>query len=254
MFQLDKFGGDSISHGFFTRKGGVSTEIYDSLNCGLGSDDKLASVRENRAKAMASLKLPADALITCHQNHTSHAVFINNKTLVREPYIADGMATSIPGIALGILTADCSPVLFTDKNNRVIGAAHAGWKGALGGILESTISCMLDQGAQIDKIVTAIGPTIGPKSYEVGPEFPLPFLDLESNNSVFFSPSKRDNHFLFDLPGYINSRLTKIGLTKVYQLNCDTYTDEFNFYSYRRSLHKNETDYGRLLSTIAILP
>jgi YfiH family protein len=254
MFQLDKFGGDSISHGFFTRKGGVSTEIYDSLNCGLGSDDKLAAVRENRAKAMAALNLPADALITCHQDHTSDAVFISNKNLVNKPYIADGMATSISGIALGILTADCSPVLFADNNNHVIGAAHAGWKGALGGILESTINCMLDQGAQIDKIVAAIGPTIGPKSYEVGPEFPLPFLELDSSNTVFFSPSKRVNYYLFDLPGYINSLLTKIGLTKVYQLNCDTYTDGFNFYSYRRSFHKNENDYGRLLSAITLLP
>jgi YfiH family protein len=254
MFQLDKFGEDSISHAFFTRKSGVSTGIYESLNCGIGSNDKLAFVQENRAKAMAALNLTADALITCHQNHTSDAISISNKTLISEPYIADGMATSIPGIALGILTADCSPVLFADKNNHVIGAAHAGWKGALGGVLESTVKCMLDQGAQIDKIVAAIGPTIGPKSYEVGPEFPLPFLDMESNNTVFFSSSKRANYFLFDLPGYINSRLTKIGLTKVYQLNCDTYTDEFNFYSYRRSCHNNENNYGRLLSTIVILP
>ena len=254
MFQLDKIGGDSISHAFFTRKSGVSTGIYESLNCGLGSNDKLAFIRENRAKAMEFLNLPADALITCHQNHTSDAILINNKTLVHEPCIADGMATSIPGIALGILTADCSPILFADKNNHVIGAAHAGWKGALNGILEATVNCMLSQGAQIDKLVAAIGPTIGPKSYEVGPEFPLPFLALETNNTVFFSPSKRVNHFLFDLPGYINSRLTKIGLTKVHQLNRDTYADEFNFYSYRRAFHKNENDYGRLLSTIVILP
>ena len=156
-------------------------------------------------------------------------------------------------MALGILTADCSPVLFSDRKNNIIGAAHAGWKGAIGGILESTVSGMTQQGAQIDEISCAIGPTIGPLSYEVGPEFPKAFLDSDPGNEKYFRPSKQKHHFMFDLPSFIGSRLSKIGIEKIFQLERDTYQDTKNFYSYRRSCHKHEEDYGRLLSTIVIL-
>ena len=162
------------------------------------------------------------------------------------------MVTTSPGVALGILTADCGPVLLADCKSKVIGAAHAGWKGALGGILENTIQEMIGNGADINNIVAGIGPIIGPNSYEVGPEFPAPFIAQAAANANFFSFSSRKDHFMFDLPGYIESRLTTAGITKFYSINRDTYTENETFFSYRRSCHQKESDYGRLLSAIAI--
>ena len=231
----------------------MSSGIYQSLNCGTGSKDNKEMVLNNRAKAMAALSLPSDALITCLQTHSSEAITITNNNRNQSVYVGDGLITNIPKVALGILTADCSPVLFSDAKNSIIGAAHAGWKGAVGGILESTISGMRQQGAQVDEISCAIGPTIGPLSYEVGPEFPKTFIESDSSNVKYFRPSKQKNHFMFDLPSFIESRLSKIGIKKIFQLGCDTYQDPKNFYSYRRSCHKDEEDYGRLLSTIVIL-
>ena len=253
LFQIEQFSGDGIRHAFFTRQGGMSSGIYQSLNCGTGSKDNKEVVLNNRAKAMAALSLASDALITCRQTHSSEAVTITNNNRNQSIYVGDGLITNIPKVALGILTADCSPVLFSDAKNSIIGAAHAGWKGAIGGILESTISGMRQQGAQINEISCAIGPTIGPLSYEVGPEFPEAFLETDSSNAKYFRPSKQKNHFMFDLPGFIASRLSKIGIEEIFQLGRDTYQDEKNFYSYRRSCHKGEEDYGRLLSTIVIL-
>ena len=253
LFQIEQFSGVGIEHAFFTRQGGMSSGIYQSLNCGTGSKDNKEAVLNNRAKAMAALSLPSEALITCHQTHSSEAITITNENRNKSVYVGDGLITNIPKVALGILTADCSPVLFSDRKNSIIGAAHAGWKGAIGGILESTISGMTQQGAQIDEISCAIGPTIGPLSYEVGPEFPKAFLDSDPGNVKYFQPSKQKNHFMFDLPSFIESRLSKIGIEKIFQLERDTYQDTKNFYSYRRSCHKDEEDYGRLLSTIVIL-
>ena len=253
MFQIEQFSGDGIRHAFFTRQGGVSSGIYQSLNCGTGSNDNKEIVLNNRAKAMTALSLPSDALITCHQTHSSEAITITNSNRNQSVYVGDGLITNIPKVALGILTADCSPVLFSDAKNGIIGAAHAGWKGAISGILETTISGMRQQGAQVDEISCAIGPTIGPLSYEVGPEFPKTFIESDSSNVKYFRPSKQKNHFMFDLPSFIESRLSKIGVEKIFQLGCDTYQDSKNFYSYRRSCHKDEEDYGRLLSTIVIL-
>jgi len=251
VLQINELHDASIVHAFFTRCGGYSKGGYKSLNCGYGSKDDKLLVSKNRAEAMQSIGLSAEALLTCHQHHSNSAVVIkDNKS---SPYlVADGMVTTSPGVALGILTADCGPVLFADCKSRVIGAAHAGWRGALGGILENTIQAMTGSGANIKNIVAAIGPLIGPDSYEVGPEFPAPFIKQTTANAIFFKASSRKNHFMFDLPGYIESRLAAAGITRFYSVNRDTYAEHETFFSYRRSCHQKESDYGRLLSAIAI--
>jgi len=252
MLQIKQFNKKNIQHAFFTRHGGKSTGLYTALNCGIGSNDNISSVLDNRAQAMKALNLSAGSLVTCHQTHSSKMIVITKANRYATKHVGDGLVTSLPKVCLGILTADCSPILFSDEKNRVIGAAHAGWKGALHGILEATVNGMGSQGAEIDHIVCAIGPTIGPKSYEVGPEFKETFLDSDSTCNQFFAKSSRLGHYMFDLPSFIISRLSKIGINTVFNIDRDTYSDETSFYSYRRSSHKNEDDYGRLLSTIVI--
>ncbi|MBT7730383.1 MAG: peptidoglycan editing factor PgeF [Rhodospirillaceae bacterium] len=252
MLQIKQFNRKNIQHAFFTRHGGKSTGLYTALNCGIGSNDNISSVLDNRAQAMKALNLSAGSLVTCHQTHSSKMIVITKANRYATKHVGDGLVTSLPKVCLGILTADCSPILFSDEKNRVIGAAHAGWKGALHGILEATVNGMGSQGAEIDHIVCAIGPTIGPKSYEVGPEFKETFLDSDSTCNQFFAKSSRLGHYMFDLPSFIISRLSKIGINTVFNIDRDTYSDETSFYSYRRSSHKNEDDYGRLLSTIVI--
>ncbi|MBL6598153.1 MAG: peptidoglycan editing factor PgeF [Alphaproteobacteria bacterium] len=252
MIQLEEFEGRGVRHAFFTRRGGVSTGIYHSLNCGLGSDDDPNAVRANRARAMAALDLPAEALVTCHQYHSAEVAVIDAGALPAEPPKVDALVTTSPDLALGIMTADCGPVLFADTTDKVVGAAHAGWRGALGGVLEATVDAMIDQGARADNIIAAIGPMIGPSSYEVGPEFPAPFLEQEAGNGAFFRAAEREGHYLFNLPGYIGARLARLGLGDILRLDGDTYRDPANFFSYRRSTHRGEPDYGRMLSTIAL--
>ena len=252
MLQISELYDDFIMHAFFTRYGGFSQDIYKSLNCGYGSGDDKRLVSKNRARAMQSFGLSAEALYTCRQHHSSSVVVIKDKKSSEPCITADAMVTTSPGVALGILTADCGPVLLADCKSKVIGAAHAGWKGALGGILENTIQEMIGNGADINNIVAGIGPIIGPNSYEVGPEFPAPFIAQAAANANFFSLSSRKDHFMFDLPGYIESRLTTAGITKFHSINRDTYTENETFFSYRRSCHQKESDYGRLLSAIAI--
>jgi len=252
MLQIKQFNRKNIQHAFFTRHGGKSTGLYTALNCGIGSNDNISSVLDNRAQAMKALNLSAGSLVTCHQTHSSKRIVITKANRYATKHVGVGLVTSLPKVCLGILTADCSPILFSDEKNRVIGAAHAGWKGALHGILEATVNGMGSQGAEIDHIVCAIGPTIGPKSYEVGPEFKETFLDSDSTCNQFFAKSSRLGHYMFDLPSFIISRLSKIGINTVFNIDRDTYSDETSFYSYRRSSHKNEDDYGRLLSTIVI--
>ena len=252
MLQIKQFNRKNIQHAFFTRHGGKSTGLYTALNCGIGSNDNISSVLDNRAQAMKALNLSAGSLVTCHQTHSSKMIVITKANRYATKHVGDGLVTSLPKVCLGILTADCSPILFSDEKNRVIGAAHAGWKGALNGILEATVNGMGSQGAEIGHIVCAIGPTIGPKSYEVGPEFKETFLDSDSTCNQFFAKSSRLGHYMFDLPSFIISRLSKIGINTVFNIDRDTYSDETSFYSYRRSSHKNEDDYGRLLSTIVI--
>ena len=252
MIQIEEFEESGLRHAFFTRRGGVSTGIYHSLNCGLGSGDDPAAVRANRTRAMAALDLPADALFTCHQHHSAKVAVIDAGAVPLEAPRVDALVTTSAGLALGIVTADCGPVLFADTRDRVIGAAHAGWRGALDGVLEATVDAMIEQGARADNIAVAIGPMIGPNSYEVGPEFPAPFLEQETGNGAFFKAAAREGHFMFDLPGYIGARLARLGLGDILRLDSDTCHDEANFFSYRRSQHQGEPDYGRMLSTIVL--
>lgn len=241
-----------IRHGFFTREGGVSQGVYASLNCGPGSADDAAAVAENRARAMAMLDLPAEALATVHQQHTAEAVVVDAPWADGKRPVADAMVTTTPGLALGILTADCAPVLLADRRGTVVAAAHAGWKGALGGVLDNTLDKMVALGAKKKNIVAAIGPCIGHRSYEVGAEFPAPFLAESPENKDFFAPGRREGHYLFDLPGYVSRKLARLGVIDVTRVPADTCRDESRFFSYRRATLRGEGDYGRQLSVILL--
>jgi len=241
-----------LRHAFFTRAGGVSGGIYGSLNCGLGSDDRREAVVENRRRAAAVFDRPADALVTLHQVHGAEVVHV---TAPWEPGAgprADAMVSDRPGIVLGILTADCAPLLFADREAGVIGAAHAGWRGARDGVATATLAAMERLGARRDRVVAAVGPCIGRASYEVGPEFPASFVAQDAANAVFFEAAPRDGHFLFDLPGYLARRLAALGLAAVAVSDDDTCADPERFFSYRRSCHRGEPDYGRGLSAIML--
>jgi YfiH family protein len=241
-----------VRHAFFTRLGGVSDGIYESLNCGPGSQDQSVNVAENRERALTALDLPDADLATLYQAHTAEAVTVEQPWPMGQGPRADAMVTRQQGVALGILTADCAPVLMADAAAGVIGAAHAGWRGALGGILSACIDAMEDLGADRESIVAGIGPCIGPASYEVGPEFPTPFLEQAADNRDFFSPAPRDGHHLFDLPGFIERRLARLRVGGVETLPIDTRADPARFFSARRARINGESDYGRLLSTIVL--
>ncbi len=240
-----------IRHGFFTREGGVSAGIYESLNCGPGSADDARSVAENRSRAMAQLDLPAEALVTVYQVHSPDVVVVDGPWPGEAPR-ADAMVTTRPGLALGVLTADCAPVLLADGRAGVVAAAHAGWKGAVGGVLDNTVAKMVQLGARKSTIVAAVGPCIGQRSYEVGAEFPAPFLAEDAANADFFAPAPRDGRHLFDLPGYVSRRLARLGVTEVTRVPADTCRDEGRFFSYRRATLRGERDYGRQLSVIVL--
>ncbi|MFN3076941.1 MAG: peptidoglycan editing factor PgeF [Alphaproteobacteria bacterium] len=239
-----------LHHAFFTREGGFSTGLYASLNCGLGSRDEPETVVRNRARAMEKLDRPAGALTTVRQEHTARVVTVEAPFPRDQAPVADAMVTSRPGIVLGILTADCAPVLLADGDAGVIGAAHAGWRGAIGGVIDATLTAMVALGARTERIVAAIGPCIAQTSYEVGPEFPAPFLAETPANAAFFLPSPRAGHFQFDLPSYLVERLTRLGVEAVARANRDTAREETHFFSYRRATLRGEPDYGRGLSAI----
>ncbi|MBI3453503.1 MAG: peptidoglycan editing factor PgeF [Rhodospirillales bacterium] len=241
-----------IRHGFFTRRGGVSAGLYDSLNCGLGSGDEPDNVRTNRSRAMTHLGLETRQLVTVYQAHSPDVVEIEGPWIGDAPPKADAMVTTASGIALGILTADCAPVLFADPAARVIGAAHAGWRGALTGVVEATIRAMVRRGAQVDRILAGIGPCIAQRSYEVGPEFPAPFVAQDPDNAAFFAPAAREGKFLFDLRGFVAKQVAATGVKHVGQLANDTCREEDRFFSYRRTCQRGERDYGRGLSAIAL--
>ncbi|MFV3074492.1 peptidoglycan editing factor PgeF [Niveispirillum fermenti] len=243
---------DGLRHGFFTRADGVSAGILAGMNCGYGSDDDPANVTANRARAMARLGLPAGALTTVHQVHSPDVVTVEAPFPHAGAPRADALVTDRPGIALGILTADCVPVLFHDPQARVIGAAHAGWKGAVSGVLEATIDAMTALGADPTRILAGIGPHIGRDSYEVGPEFRDRFLSLDPAHHRLFRPSTRDGHWMFDIGAYVEGRLRTAGVTQVAATGLDTLAREDLFYSYRRACLRNEPDYGRGLSAICI--
>jgi YfiH family protein len=239
-----------IRHGFFSRQGGVSEGVYATLNCGYGSGDDAAKVTENRARAMAQIELDRDRLVTAYQCHSAEVAVVETPWEREAAPKVDGLVTREPKLGLGILTADCAPVLMADAKGRAIGAAHAGWRGALDGILEATIEAMIGLGARREAIVVGIGPMIGQRSYEVGPEFPAPFLEQSEDNGDFFYPARREGHFMFDLKGYIARRLGRAGLGRVQILPCDTCAEENRFYSYRRACLRGESAYGRGLSVI----
>jgi len=240
-----------LRHAFFTRAGGVSDGVYDSLNGGLGSRDDPANVAENRRRMAEQLGVAPSHFLNVHQIHSPDAIVAAAPWETSTRPKADAIVTRAEGLAIGITTADCGPILFVDPKARVIGAAHAGWKGAITGILESTIDAMEELGAERNSMIAAIGPLIRQPSYEVGSEFVERFLDADAGNALFFLPGERDGHAMFDLPGFIRMRLEKAGVLMIDDLGVDTYADE-RFYSYRRSVHRKEPDYGRLVHAIAL--
>lgn len=243
---------EGVRHAFFTRQGGASGGIYASLNGGLGSGDSREAVLENRRRMAATLGVAPEALVSLHQIHSPDILTLEEPFSMSERPKADGMVTRTKGIALGVLSADCGPVLFADREAQVIGACHSGWKGALAGVVEATIAAMEAIGAAKKNIAVAVGPTIGPKSYEVSASFRDGFLAAEAGNAHFFKEASREGHAMFDLPGYIVSRAERAGAGTVADLGLDTYADPERFYSYRRATHRGEPDYGRLVSAIAL--
>ena len=239
-----------IKHGFSTRQGGYSSGIFSSLNCGLGSGDDIALVTKNRARVADEMGVAHTHLVSSYQVH-SPDVMIVDTPFVERPKV-DGLVTNKLAIALGILTADCGPVLFADHQAGVIGACHAGWKGALTGVTDRTVEAMESLGANRKNIVAVLGPTISQKAYEVGPEFPKPFLQQNNAHQKYFIPSVKSDHYMFDLPAYLIDRMQVYGVGQAVDLALCTYADAERFFSYRRTTHLQEKDYGRLISTIAL--
>ncbi|MBD8907389.1 peptidoglycan editing factor PgeF [Methylorubrum zatmanii] len=242
-----------IRHAFFTRQGGVSEGLYASLNGGIGSQDDPARVAENRARMCAQLGLPAANLVSLYQVHSAEVVTVEAPFPLAERPKADAMVTRVPGLALGIATADCGPILFADPENHVVGAAHAGWKGALGGVVDATVAAMEALGAVRKKIVAVLGPTISQASYEVGADFEARFRAEVPDSAQFFREG-RPGHAQFDLPAFILARLAQAEVGEAVSLGLCTYEDPERFFSFRRTTHRNEADYGRLISAIALTP
>jgi len=239
-----------LSHGFLGRRGGVSTGVLEGLNAGLGSGDAADSVAENRRRAVTAV-MPGAALATVYQVHSADAVTVTHAVDGDQRRKADALVTDRPGLLLGIVTADCAPVLFADSDAGVVAAAHAGWKGALGGITDATITAMEALGAKRDRIVAAIGPCIARASYEVDDGFARRFEADDRANERFFTPG-RPGHHQFDLEGYVAQRLALAGLIRVAALGLDTYADADRFFSFRRATHRGEADYGRQISLIGL--
>lgn len=241
----------SVPHAFLGRTGGVSTGLYSSLNVGLGSDDDTAAVRENRKRATGAIGCDL-ALVTVHQVHSADVVVVTGAWPDDRRPPADAMVAGRPGLALGILTADCAPVLFADASAGVIGAAHAGWKGALTGVLANTVAAMERLGADRSRIAAAIGPCIARKSYEVDEAFYRRFVEAEAEYDAFFTPGRQPERHQFDLEGFVARRLAEAGVATVETLGEDTYSQPERYFSYRRTTHAKEPDYGRQLSLIAL--
>jgi YfiH family protein len=261
--QFDSLKSPGIAHGFFGRDGGVSTGIYSTLNCGPGSKDAPEAVAENRCRVAAALT-PDAKLLSLSQIHSAHVLTLpgggaDGPAPLRDVAArveGDAMVTATPGLALGILTADCAPVLLADAKAKVIGAAHAGWRGALGqggrGVLEATLDAMEKLGAERAQISAAVGPCISQANYEVGFDFRDRFLELGLRNRRFFVPSDKEGHYRFDLPGYVAHRLTTAGTGQVELSNVCTYPPENGYFSFRRTTHAGEPDYGRQISAIVL--
>lgn len=244
----------AAAHGFFTREGGVSPGIYASLNGGLGSQDPPENVRQNRNRMATALGVSADHLVTCYQIHSPNVVVAETPWTRETAPHADAVVTRVPGLAVGVSTADCGPVLFADADAGVVAAAHAGWKGALTGVVEATLAAMEKLGASRSRVVAALGPMIRQPNYEVGPEFVDRFCADDALNRKFFTPAPREGHAMFDLAGYIAARLARAGVAEVDDLALCTYADPARFFSYRRTTHRGEPDYGRHVNAIALAP
>ena len=242
----------ALRHGFFTRLGGVSAGIYASLNGGIGSRDDRAAVLENRRRMAETLGVTPDRLLIPYLVHSAEARIIDAPFDESARPRCDGVVTRVPGLGLGVTGADCGTILFADPTAGVVGAAHAGWKGAIGGVLEATVEAMVAIGARKTSIAAVLGPTIGQRSYEVGPEFRERFIATDATSGRFFARSERPDHHLFDLPEFIRFRLEGCGIGRFDDLALDTYADEARFFSYRRAMHRGELDYGRLVAAIAL--
>ncbi|HEX9752971.1 MAG TPA: peptidoglycan editing factor PgeF [Methyloceanibacter sp.] len=243
---------DGVRHGFFTRQGGVSSGVYASLNCGPGSRDDAANVTENRARVADILGAEPSRLITVFQKHSADAVVTDKPWKEGKIPEADAIVTAKPGLAIGVLTADCAPVLFCDGAAGVIGAAHAGWRGALSGIVEATVEAMRKLGARPEHITAVIGPTISQDAYEVGADFVERFLADEPESAAFFLTDEGSGEPHFDLPAYVGERLARAGVGSIADLGFCTYCEETRLFSYRRSQHHGEEDYGRQISAILL--
>ncbi|HEY3622167.1 MAG TPA: peptidoglycan editing factor PgeF [Roseiarcus sp.] len=241
-----------VAHGFFTRLGGVSQGVYASLNGGIGSRDAPEAVTENRARAAAALGAAPERLAVPFQIHSPDAVAITELWPPSARPQCDALVTATPGLALGVTGADCGMILFADQGARVIGAAHAGWKGALAGVVEATVAAMEELGAKRDNVVAALGPCIGHRSYEVGPEFVAAFAAAGDDTARYFAPSRRAGHSMFNLNAYVAERAARAGIGPFEDLRLDTYADERRFFSYRRATHGKESDYGRMMSVIVM--
>jgi YfiH family protein len=240
-----------LRHAFFTRDGGVSGGIYESLNGGIGSNDDAAHVAENRRRMAERMGVTPEHFLSVHQTHSPDVVVATGPWQGASRPRADAIVTRTEGLAISVTAADCGPILLADPNARVIGAVHAGWKGALTGVVESTVDAMEKLGAERSGMVAAIGPLIRQHSYEVGGEFVERFIEADAENVVFFIPAAREGHAMFDLAGFIRMRLENAGVLMIDDIRVDTYSDE-RFYSYRRSVHRREPDYGRHVHAIAL--
>jgi YfiH family protein len=243
---------DGVRHGFFTRRGGVSSGVYATLNGGVGSQDASDAVAENRARMAGFLGVASSHFLVPFQIHSADALAVSAPWAPEDRPRCDGLATATPGLGLGVTGADCGVLLMADSKAGVIGAAHAGWKGALTGMVEGLVVAMEALGARRADICGALGPTIGPDSYEVGPEFHARFVAEDAGFARFFAPSATAGHFMFDLPGLIEQRVERVGIGRFDNLRLDTYADEERFFSYRRTTHRKEPDYGRLVAGIAL--
>ena len=240
-----------VRHGFFTRVGGVSGGVYESLNVGLGSGDDPAAVRENRRRAAAAFDLPAEALLTCYQIHSAEVRVADGPWTADRPE-ADGVVTARAGVLCGALAADCAPILIADGEAGVVAAVHAGWRGALGGVIEAAVAAAVGLGASRARMTAAVGPCIGPASYEVGEDFLAAFLARSADHARFFAPGVAADRRQFDLPAFVLSRLAESGVERAEWVGCDTCADEARFFSNRRAFRRGEADYGRLLSAIVL--
>jgi hypothetical protein len=239
----------NLNHCFFSRKNGISKGIYNSLNCGLGSKDDRKNVIQNINIVCKKLNFKKKTIITLNQIHSNRAVCFNSSKEVKDKMVGDAIVTKIKNIGIGILTADCAPILFYDFKKKIIGCAHVGWKGALSGIIENTIDKFLKLNSNTKDIIAAIGPCINHRNYEVGFDFYKKFIDQSKINKKFFIVSKNKKYY-FDIRSYINTKLVKLGIKNIDHIEIDTFSDKENFFSYRRSKKDNDKDYGRCISVI----